>query len=66
MKEEDIGDAGPSTTSAPVRVKEEDIGDAGPSAAPTPVRVKEEDVGSSAGPSRTATVINIDIDSYYD
>jgi hypothetical protein len=45
------------------RMKEEDIGDAGPSAAPTLVRVKEEDVGSSAGPSRTATVINIDTDS---
>jgi hypothetical protein len=42
------------------RMKEEDVSNAGPSTAPAPVRVKEEDVGSSTGPSRTATVINID------
>jgi hypothetical protein len=41
-------------------MKNEDVGDAGPPATPVLVRVKEEDVGSSAGPSRTATVINID------
>jgi hypothetical protein len=47
-------------------MKEENVSDAGPSAAPVPVRVKEEDVDSSAGPSRMATVINIDSNSSFD